>query len=74
MHFFKQISHKIFCRISPNLKATIYCTSLREGGVLEWNFAFKQYQETTSASEKEMILSALGCTLKPWLLTKYEFD
>ncbi|CAO1436554.1 unnamed protein product [Diamesa hyperborea] len=58
-------------KIPPNLKATVYCTSLREGGVLEWNFAFKQYQETTSASEKEMILTALGCTLKPWLLTKY---
>lgn len=27
--------------------------------------------ETTSASEKELILDSLGCTTKPWLLAKY---
>ena len=58
-------------RIPPNLKSTIYCITLREGGDTEWNFAYKQYQETTSASEKEVILSALGCTQKPYLLNKY---
>ncbi|XP_058063365.1 aminopeptidase N [Anopheles bellator] len=58
-------------RIPPNLKEIIYCTSLRDGGVPEWNFAFDRYQETDSASEKELILNALGCTLKPWLLSKY---
>lgn len=61
-------------RIPPNLKSTIYCITLREGGVQEWNFAYKQLQDTTSASEKEIILSALGCTQKPWLLTKYELE
>ncbi|XP_035776624.1 aminopeptidase N-like isoform X2 [Anopheles albimanus] len=58
-------------RIPPSLKETIYCTSLRDGGVPEWNFAFKRYQDTDSASEKEIILNALGCTVKPWLLSKY---
>ncbi|XP_055586170.1 aminopeptidase N-like isoform X2 [Uranotaenia lowii] len=58
-------------QIPPNLKFVIYCTSLREGGVPEWNFAYKRYQETDSASEKETILSALGCSVKPWLLSKY---
>jgi aminopeptidase N len=58
-------------RIPPNLKSTIYSVTLREGGFQEWNFAFKQYEDTTSASEKEIILSALGNTQKPWLLTKY---
>jgi aminopeptidase N len=43
---------------------------MREGGVAEWNFAHKQYLGTTSASEKELILSSLGCTEKPWLLSK----
>ena len=57
-------------KIPPNLKENIYCTSLREGGVPEWNFAYKQYMETNSASEKELILNALGCSAKPWLLTK----
>uniref|UniRef100_A0AAG5DQM7 Aminopeptidase n=1 Tax=Anopheles atroparvus TaxID=41427 RepID=A0AAG5DQM7_ANOAO len=58
-------------QIPPNLKEIIYCTSVRDGGVPEWNFAFKRYQETDNPSEKELILNALGCSVKPWLLTKY---
>lgn len=48
----------------------IYCTALAEGSYQEWYFAYKQYKTTTSASEKEEILSSLGCTTKPWLLSK----
>ncbi|XP_054728242.1 aminopeptidase N [Anastrepha obliqua] len=57
--------------IKPNLKSTIYCTALAEGSFQEWYFAYKQYKRTTSASEKEQILTSLGCTTKPWLLSKY---
>uniref|UniRef100_A0A1B0D793 Aminopeptidase n=1 Tax=Phlebotomus papatasi TaxID=29031 RepID=A0A1B0D793_PHLPP len=57
--------------IKPNLKSTVYCVALREGGVAEWKFAYKQYLETTSASEKEVLLNALGCTRDPSLLSKY---
>lgn len=57
--------------IKPNLKSVIYCTSLAEGSSPEWYFAYKQYKTTTSASEKEEILTSLGCTTKPWLLSKY---
>ncbi|KAH8332320.1 hypothetical protein KR074_000992, partial [Drosophila pseudoananassae] len=57
--------------IKPNLKSVIYCTALAEGTHQEWYFAHQQYKKTTSASEKEEILSSLGCTAKPWLLSKY---
>ncbi|XP_041674632.1 aminopeptidase N isoform X2 [Drosophila eugracilis] len=57
--------------ITPNLKSVIYCTTLAEGSSPEWYFAYTQYMTTTSASEKEEILSSLGCTTKPWLLSKY---
>ncbi|XP_017052623.1 aminopeptidase N isoform X2 [Drosophila ficusphila] len=57
--------------IKPNLKSVIYCTSLAEGSSPEWYFAYRQYKTTTSASEKEEILTSLGCTTKPWLLSKY---
>ncbi|KAL5282628.1 hypothetical protein ACFFRR_005619 [Megaselia abdita] len=57
--------------IKPNLKETIYCTAIAEGSFQEWYFAYDQYKKTLSASEKEMILSSMGCTSKPWLLSKY---
>ncbi|XP_031619853.1 aminopeptidase Ey isoform X2 [Contarinia nasturtii] len=57
--------------ISPNLKSIVYCTALREGSFQEWYFALRRYKETTDASEKEIILDALGCTTKTWLLSKY---
>lgn len=57
--------------IKPNLKSVIYCTALTEGSFQEWYFAYKQYKRTNSASEKEEILTSLGCTTKPWLLSKY---
>ncbi|KAH8407044.1 hypothetical protein KR222_004776, partial [Zaprionus bogoriensis] len=57
--------------ITPNMKSVIYCTALAEGSYQEWYFAYKQYRRTTSASEKEEILTSLGCTTKPWLLSKY---
>ncbi|XP_075148016.1 aminopeptidase N isoform X1 [Haematobia irritans] len=58
-------------RITPNMKSVIYCTAMEEGSFQEWHFAYRQYNRTTSASEKEQILSSLGCTTKPWLLSKY---
>ncbi|XP_037909799.1 aminopeptidase N isoform X2 [Hermetia illucens] len=57
--------------IKPNFKQTIYCVALREGSFQEWYFAYSRYKDTMSASEKEQILSSLGCTIRPWLLSKY---
>lgn len=65
------LSMFFYFSIKPNLKSTVYCVALREGGVAEWKFAYKQYLETTSASEKEVLLNALGCTRDPSLLSKY---
>lgn len=68
---FKWIINSEFIRsIRPNLKDIVYCVALREGGLPEWKFAHKQYLETSSASERETLLTALGCTQKPWLLSK----
>lgn len=59
--------------LSPDLQPTIMCTALREGGPREWQFVYDRYQTSTAitASEKEVYLNALGCTSKPWLLSKY---
>lgn len=59
-----------FSRIPPNLKLVVYCTSIREGNFAEWTFAYKRYLETTNVNEKQIILSALGCTTETFLLSK----
>ncbi|XP_014255315.1 aminopeptidase N-like [Cimex lectularius] len=57
--------------ISPNMKGTVYCNALREGGQIEWDFAWEMYLKTNVISEKVLLLSALGCTRETWLLSRY---
>lgn len=58
--------------MSPDLQSTILCTALRQGGAAEWQFVYERYAgQQSSASEKEVLLNALGCTVRPWLLSKY---
>ncbi|XP_052891874.1 aminopeptidase N [Anopheles moucheti] len=57
--------------ISPNLKSTVYCTAIKYGDEKEWDFAWDRFQKATVASEKEILLSALGCSRVPWILARY---
>lgn len=57
-------------RISPNLRTTVYCSAIAEGGVVEWDFAWGMYRNATIASEAEKLLYALSCTKQPWLLNR----
>lgn len=58
--------------VSPNLRNTVYCTAIAEGGEEAWNFAWEQYLATNGAtSETVMLLSALGCAKEVWLLSRY---
>ncbi|KOC62990.1 Aminopeptidase N [Habropoda laboriosa] len=57
--------------ISPNLKSVVYCTAIRVGGQVEWDFAWRRYLETNVGSEKDLLLRALGCTRELWLLSRY---
>ncbi|XP_050068381.1 aminopeptidase N [Anopheles maculipalpis] len=57
--------------ISPNLKSTVYCTAIKYGDETEWDFAWERFQRTTVASEKEILLSAMGCSRVPWILARY---
>ncbi|XP_060551724.1 aminopeptidase N-like isoform X2 [Ruditapes philippinarum] len=56
--------------IEPELKSTIYCTALREGGEKEWEFLFQKYMTATVQAEKSRLLSTLSCTRKTWILNK----
>ncbi|XP_061503385.1 aminopeptidase N isoform X1 [Anopheles gambiae] len=57
--------------ISPNLKSTVYCTAIKYGDETEWDFAWERFQKATVASEKEILLSAMGCSRVPWILARY---
>ncbi|CAG9836941.1 unnamed protein product [Diabrotica balteata] len=57
--------------VEPNLQQIVYCTALREGGQIEWDFAYKKYIEITSPTEKNTLLDALGCTRHTWLLSSH---
>ncbi|KAB0800418.1 hypothetical protein PPYR_06158 [Photinus pyralis] len=57
--------------ISPNQKNVVYCVAIRAGGQEEWEFAWERYQRTNVGSEKETILSALGCSRDTWILSRY---
>ncbi|XP_048262950.1 aminopeptidase N isoform X2 [Bombus terrestris] len=57
--------------ISPNLKLVVYCTAIRFGGQIEWDFAWQRYLETNVGSEKDLLLHSLGCTRETWLLNRY---
>ncbi|KAG7172390.1 Aminopeptidase N-like 5, partial [Homarus americanus] len=57
--------------ISPNLKSTVYCHAIAEGSEKEWNFAWSQYLKSNVGSEKNGLLSAMGCTKQVWILSRY---
>ncbi|XP_054001864.1 putative aminopeptidase-2 [Hylaeus anthracinus] len=58
-------------RISPNARPAIYCTAIRFGSDADWRFLWEQYLATQFASEKKIILDALGCTRQETLLREY---
>ncbi|XP_056137151.1 aminopeptidase N-like [Lampris incognitus] len=58
-------------QIHPNLRSTVYCNGIAEGGAAEWEFAWKQFKNTSIAIEADKLRYALACTKKPWLLNRY---
>ncbi|XP_035717445.1 aminopeptidase N-like isoform X1 [Vespa mandarinia] len=57
--------------ISPNLKSVVYCTAIRAGSQVEWEFAWQRYLNTNVGSEKDLLLQALGCSREVWILSRY---
>ena len=57
--------------IHPNLRYSVYCQAVALGGEEEWAFAWRMFQNATSATEKDKLRYALSCTRKIWLLNRY---
>ncbi|XP_076258211.1 suppressor of ER stress-induced death [Rhynchophorus ferrugineus] len=57
--------------INPDLRETVYCTAIADGGQEEWNFAWNRYLNTNVGADEEIILSALACSKEIWILSRY---
>ncbi|XP_061014681.1 aminopeptidase N [Dama dama] len=57
--------------IDPNLRSTIYCNAIAQGGQEEWDFAWSQLQQAQLVNEADKLRSALACTNHIWLLNRY---
>lgn len=58
-------------RISSNLKEIVYCTAVRVGGQEHWDFAWQRYKNTNVGAEKDILMTALGCSRETWILSRY---
>ncbi|XP_039290198.1 aminopeptidase N isoform X3 [Nilaparvata lugens] len=57
--------------IMADFKTKAYCTAIKHGGYEEWNFLWKKYHETNIASDRVVILMALGCSKNSTILSRY---
>lgn len=57
--------------INPNIKVLVYCTAIRVGDQTDWEFAWERFVNSNVGSEREIIMTALGCSRESWILTRY---
>ncbi|KAJ8923593.1 hypothetical protein NQ315_010172 [Exocentrus adspersus] len=57
--------------IDPNLKEVVYSAGIKYGGITEWQHCWNIYNNTTSPTERKLLLKALGTASDPWLLQRY---
>ncbi|CAH2274216.1 aminopeptidase N, partial [Pelobates cultripes] len=56
--------------IHPNLRSTIYCTGIAQGGETEWEFVWEKFSTYSNAQEADKLRAALACSKEPWLLNR----
>ncbi|KAJ8985877.1 hypothetical protein NQ317_006251, partial [Molorchus minor] len=57
--------------VDPNLKEVVYSAGIKYGGINEWQHCWNVYNNSTSPSERRLLLKALGTASDPWLLQRY---
>ncbi|XP_036133941.1 aminopeptidase N [Molossus molossus] len=57
--------------IHPNLRSTVYCNAIAQGGEEEWNFAWDQFKKATVVNEADKLRAALACSKQVWILNRY---
>ena len=57
-------------RLSGNLATVVSCYGIKAGGQKEWDFALQKYKDSNVASEKTLLLQALGYASSERILVK----
>lgn len=57
-------------RIHPNLRSTVYCNAIAQGGEKEWDFAWEQFRNATLVNEADKLRAALACSNEVWILNR----
>nr|KAF6283454.1 alanyl aminopeptidase, membrane [Pipistrellus kuhlii] len=57
--------------IHPNLRSTVYCNAIAQGGEEEWDFAWDQFRKATLVNEADKLRAALACSKEVWILNRY---
>lgn len=57
-------------RINLNVRQTVYCTAISDGGQEEWDFAWNRYLNANVATDKDIILTGLACSKEIWILSR----
>ena len=59
-----------FHSVPPDLHVVVYCVAIAAGGEREWDYLWFWYKSTTNPYEKQITLSALAQSNKPWILSR----
>uniref|UniRef100_A0A8C5P9I1 Aminopeptidase n=1 Tax=Leptobrachium leishanense TaxID=445787 RepID=A0A8C5P9I1_9ANUR len=57
--------------IHPNLRSTVYCTAISEGGEAEWDFLWDKFATSDNAQESDKLRAGLACSREPWILNRF---
>ena len=63
-----------FFSIPADLRSLSYFYGIMNGGEKEWEFAFKQYKNTTLATERIKLLYGMSAIQEPWMIERYFFS
>ena len=59
-----------FHSVPPDLRVVMYHVAITAGGEKEWDYLWFWYKNTTNPYEKQITLSALAQSNKPWILSR----
>jgi aminopeptidase N len=69
-----KINLQNFERIPADYRQFVYCTAIKHGSKIEWEFASSAYDTEMDASSRRKLQYAMSCTKEPWLITRYLND